>query len=1208
MSENKNEKKEREYDSYQKAAIRAKNNSVVSAGAGSGKTSVLSERFLALVNEDKINAEEILTLTFTKKATVEMSDRIYKVLKEKAPQQAANFYKANIKTLDAYCNTIAKAGAHFYGISPDYSMDDDTIQTQVNELALPFILEHRDNEAIKILVKTNSFDEISKQLFAEPILNNSTVATPIDFDDKIEKQVKEVCREWYKTSEELVHIFSSMASTFENAADANRKSKIYISYEQLFSQENLDSIPEIPVLEEQNIYDENYADAENYFKYFSRLEIKKPGNAKGFDGMSAAIDSFRTELEKLSAIYNYIYGFRYVKKILPLMKEFQNKVNKFKRSSGILNFNDVSDLALKILIEHPDIRLIEKKKFKAIMIDEFQDNNSKQRDLLFLLAEKTERMEKSVPEVKDLCKDKLFFVGDEKQSIYRFRGADVSVFRKLSKDFSEGNLSMTTNYRSHAALIAGFNTIFGGMNYPFCNYGTLDTATKPSVFYTEQQEEDETDIPDFEPVYHEVTLPEFRKKEIRSAEEKNEGKNFYVPHMHIATYNPEEENEDDDLFTEEAEAHWVAKKIIELTTENENGEAKYKPSDIAVLFRNYKLQHIYERTFLNMGIPYNTEVTTGFFADGPVNDIFAYLRLCVYNEDTLAHAQILRSPWINLTVDETNKILISDRENGCRPFEKSEYDFLAPESLSRYIHAKQFFEKMKESSKTDPITQTVTRLWYESGYRYETMWNQTAEMYGKMYDLIFELARKADIDNMSLAAFVDSVRTLYDLEAKLENMDIPLEQKNGVHIMTIHKSKGLEFPVVFVCATHKGSKRTGNDRVVYSSRDYGITINTPTSPLCSSDTKYLNYFFNKIKTRTDAENLAELKRVTYVALTRAKEELYITNGKYTKRLQGTMAGILEEVLKFYSATPETFAETEKDENGNAKTKISPFDYTKIESANRDFSSANNKIKNSRESKAELLKSIQDMKLYESTAIIEPEKLERIYANPSALHKSDDETLSTDDYLNISDKEKNFFAEYDEVDKIISDLAKRNKEKNIKHEIEFTAKNFGTIAHSYLECIINGTKYSYRNKEIAGLRNDDKGIKKIEAACERMADSFIETPTGKSALKSGWKKTEYDFRSRIRISENDYKIIKGTMDLVFMEDDGTYTIVDYKTNQKIEPELYVNQLACYRQALASMLTIDSSKIRCKLHYLRFNRTEDITSATENVDLAQAVKEL
>ena len=135
---NESNKKEPKFDKYQTEAINARNNSVVSAGAGSGKTTVLAERFSSLVldRNENTGVDQILTLTFTKKATVEMSARIYRVLRQHNPEKAADFYKANIKTLDSYCNTVAKMGCQYYGISPDFTQDDEQISSAVYSICV----------------------------------------------------------------------------------------------------------------------------------------------------------------------------------------------------------------------------------------------------------------------------------------------------------------------------------------------------------------------------------------------------------------------------------------------------------------------------------------------------------------------------------------------------------------------------------------------------------------------------------------------------------------------------------------------------------------------------------------------------------------------------------------------------------------------------------------------------------------------------------------------------------------------------------------------------------------------------------------------------------------------------------------------------------------------------------------------------------------
>ena len=122
----------------------------------------------------------------------------------------------------------------------------------------------------------------------------------------------------------------------------------------------------------------------------------------------------------------------------------------------------------------------------------------------------------------------------------------------------------------------------------------------------------------------------------------------------------------------------------------------------------------------------------------------------------------------------------------------------------------------------------------------------------------------------------------------------------------------------------------------------------------------------------------------------------------------------------------------------------------------------------------------------------------------------------------------------------------------------------------------------------------------------MADSFEKSELGKKAINSKWHKAEYDFRCRINMDDGSSKIIKGSIDLVFENDDGTYTVVDYKTNQTINPETYIAQLACYREAVSQMMGVGPEKVFCSLYYLRFNREIDITKETSSANLQEAIK--
>ena len=1190
----------RKIDNDQRVAIESARNSVVSAGAGSGKTTVLSERFLHLIQTNNYDADKILTLTFTKKATVEMSDRIYKVLRSKAPEQAAIFHKANIKTLDSYCSSVARVGSHFYGISPDFTSDEEKLKEQINAQAYPFILKHRDNKGIKKIAGATRFDELSTELFVEPIIKNSTIAEPIDFEANFRMQTKEIAKTWQDT----VKRFESAINDLEQSViqfEGNKST----TYQKIAAVLQDTELPATPELSSDDVWNSNIADIETYLRCAKKYkDLKKPSNLKGADEWKEIIDEIKNLLPTLLSIYNCVAGFYIVRELIPLFQEFQEIVNGIKRSTGFLTFSDISKMALCILRDHPEIRLQEKKKYKAIMIDEFQDNNSDQRDMLYLLAERESRMEKTVPDVSELCPDKLFFVGDEKQSIYRFRGADVSVFRKLAGEFSEGNLSMHTNYRSHPSLIAAFNTIFGGFPYPAS--GKPETADKlPSVFFSDANgAEQNSDIPDYEAVYHEVRVPESKTKEINTPEKVNES---YIPHVHFALYDvgADKENPPDEkkyITGEEAEVEWVTRKIEELINRKEN---PVNPSDIAILLPKLKPhQPRFEKAFLRHGIPYNTEVATDIFADGPVNDITAFINLCVNPDDNCSYAQVLRSPFVNLSFEEVQKVLSRNA------FSDDAADLLdeKSEGKERFLRAAGFYRNLVETSAYEPLTTTVSRLWYDSGYRYETLWNHTVEMFGKQYDMLFELARQSDVQNLNVAAFADILNGYKNNPGeKLDNMDIPMEQADGVHIMSIHKSKGLEFDVVFVCGTGSGRGYESNRSFVFTSKEYGITVNTPVVGELAEDKK--NIFFEKAKLDTVLRNNAEIRRLAYVALTRAKNELYITNGKYSEVDFGklyeqwspgaekeirTLFEPLSYILAFYM---EFQPEIVKCGSG----KCAPFDVQLVPAFERNEVTTHSGRKNSTEDKNKLLCALRAANPYETAKIIKAVAPGKKYTNPSHLHESDDESLKEDAVKGSYSFEIDNTIPYWEIGDIVLSTLPAKAEEGESLEPKFTFANFGTIAHAYMEAAVTGGEPVIKEREFAGLENKKKSIEKIKSICAEMALKFKNSSLGAQVVEcmsaQRFIKAEYSFRSRLKDS-----ILKGTIDLVFENPDGTFTIVDYKTNQSVKPEIYYMQLACYRQAVAAMLGVkDVSTIRCMLYYLRFGEVVDITEQCSKISV-------
>ncbi len=1161
----------------QQAAIDSIKNTVVAAGAGSGKTTVLSLRFLNLIQKHHFNVDEILTLTFTKKATVEMSSRIYNVLKNSEPEQAANFYKANIKTLDSYCNSVAKLGCRFYGISPDFVQDEDLVKAQVKSKALPFLLEHRDNQSLKRFLKVQDYEKVADELFIQPILNHSKIAEPIDFRGDFKRQCAVIQKVWKETSQHIQEALTGICR-YDSEFDGNKSTKTYAEY---LRQAEIAQTIFCDELTEEQIENGEFDRIKNYIESLSKLNFAKP-RAKDDASILFAeyVENFKELQPKIIELGNFVYGVPSFKEIIPLLEEFQQMVMDIKRSLNCLTFADISNMALCILRDHPEIRALEKAKYKAIMIDEFQDNNKDQRDMLFLLAEKKERMEKGVPGVEELESDKLFFVGDEKQSIYRFRGADVEVFNKLSKDFENGNLHMFTNHRSHPDLIAAFNAIFGGEYYKNEGKTLLTTQLPPSVFYNENSQKAGIGIPSFEAVYHKVLADE--KKLAAATENGDKGQK-----IHLAFYNKETLAPKGAIIGTNAETEWVARKILEKHAEG------YDFSDMAILFKTYASQANFERTLLKHGIPYYSESLKGIFSDGPVNDIAAYFKLCVYSNDEMAYAKVLSSPFVNLSVAETQAVISLHLEPFATENELIK-TVLEGESLERFIFAGNFYKEFKEYLKENSLCKSVSKLWYEAGYRYETMWNLSVKMYEKMYDLLFEVARQADDNNQNPASFVDSLYEFRDENKKIE-VNVPVEKSEGVNIMTIHKSKGLEFKIVFICDIQREPKNEVGTIPAFYNDKYGITINTPKYIDKLKSKKLSNYFFDITKEDNSLKESAEMRRLTYVALTRAEDEIFITSGAYKqdKDLQEYMPGgskkcnsilkTLHPIIDFYN---------QKNEVGELlNNEISPF--TEIEEI-PFYSQSEINLKNARsntiESKKEFIKELEFSDPYKNAQILTLEKVKKPYISPSKLYKTQEDLSEKNIQEDVEDGYKD---EYKELEEIFTEKK------------EFKSNDFGTIAHSYMEAAINGIKNQipYKNQDIVGLENSKNLVKKVEQICEKMRDRFFESEFGKKVQNSTWKKAEYEFKSRVC-----GQLISGTIDLLFKNGEDKYVIVDYKTNRKIEPQIYVNQLACYKQAVSQMLCVDSTKIDCFLWYLRYGVLKDITADCEKVDIEKAISEI
>ncbi len=1135
-----------ELDRDQLMAATVEENAVVAAGAGSGKTRVLAARYVHLIVEKGIPVDEILALTFTRKAASEMYERIHGTLKNldhpAADDALKSFHQARIDTIDAFCSSVVRTASRRYGVAPDFAIDDEGARELAKRLALPFFLERRSSRAVRQLMQRYSFAELPERLFAETAASLGVLSSPPDFLEDFQRQKEAVSR---RLPSAIGAVHATLASLRSLTGGSGK------TWEAL--QETLSAEPESPegALSPLDTLS-SFGAWLGRFASHSRW-----GNAKN-DAILAAKELL-AELKEQTAEYlslvNFAANEETVRETLALLTEFTALYCAKKREAGILTFADAARMAVDALTEDPELRSALAIKTRAIMIDEFQDDNQLQRDLLFLLAAPPSWRpgpNGAIPSTADILPDRLFFVGDEKQSIYRFRGADVSVFRSLERDLGGGSMPVLgTNYRSETALIEAFNAIF------------------PSVF------ENPALFPGGRlPLYEAAFSP---IAGCRSGGESSAG-------IHVLLARRENFGADggESLSAEEAEADAVASRIGELlrsgfpvSADTPEGTRPITHDDVAILFRTTSRQHLFEKRLRLHGIPYQTESLTGLFADAPVNDLYALLRTAVYPGDTAAYAALLRSP-LGALDDRTVTVALLEaaRNPGGGAFSDAVAELLDdPMERERFLSLRRLWEETREAADRIPAAELVTRVWYASGYRYEIVRDPSLHRFAELYDYFFELARQADQRGDTLAAFLDRVFELMESGERVKDLDIPVEKTGGVRLMTVHKSKGLEFPVVFVVNADNPGRTETNADPVYPSAEYGLTVNTGASE--EAPDARSNWFWERVRDEERDKADAELRRLLYVAMTRAETMLFVS--ACAGRLPRDGEGLPEPKAAGEGELREYLASLMDKKEENAKGKkvrrrsflellapalasgaiphcvlrdIIPGDSPEASKAG-DGVSADSSVAHFNRRFEELAA------LPPAGTPAPPRRRWAVTALAAALEAEEDSSPNHPAPNRIeAGSDAGNDEKTDEIEALLSRLG-------------MGSADFGTLAHREIEARLTGVSA--------------QAPEELRPLLRQMADRFFASPLGQLALKAERRESEYAFATRWSHRGQEL-IVTGQMDLLFVSG-GKVWVVDFKTDRREEPRRHAFQLAVYRKAASDLFGLEAET---RLFYLRTAR--------------------
>jgi len=1207
----------------QRKAAFCENNAVISAGAGSGKTMVLANRFAWLITEKGFKADEILTLTFTKKAAGQMFKRIHSIISQiasadkgiesqRAKAALEDFSKARIQTLDSYCSSIVKQCAPRYGISPDFKIDQERCRDIALEISYPYFISHRNHQAIKKLYSLSGPNDIIREIFANILINHCHIDKPIDFLADTKKQFNLISLEWKSYREKINKLLSDIKN---DLAENNKYLPALIPILEKTGKDNF-NIPDDTALQNYfNILLSVHADSviktaesspiqESLLNFLIMLNsVSKVNLRSGKKNENPVKDNIKILKKYQEAVVSLVISCMqagFLISITEILKELQRLYTERKRAESVLTFTDVAKLSRTILLEQLDIRQNEKESFKAIMIDEFQDNNELQKDILFLLAEKQDKKNHDIPKADSLCPDKLFFVGDEKQSIYMFRGADVSVFRKLKNEIKSSDHPLKINYRSSSNLINAFNIIFGG--YDLCSN---EKNVYASVFAPAQSQLL------FEAEYSPLEAG-------NSSEDKTTEKcvNFC-----ILNKKNESKEEINLLSADENEARFTAEKIKSLLAKN------YKPDDIAILFRTRSSQFLYEKHLRALSIPYSSEDVNDLFYGGPVNDIISVLRLASHPTDKIAYAEMLRSPFAGLSLSGTAVCLsIYCDKNNNEPFNDITSKHLDDFDKTQYLNGQKIYKSIRAKAEIESNSSLVNELWYNVGYRYETEWNPQTNAYSELFNYLFHLAAVSDTENKSLASFTDQIISQRDSGKHLSDIEIPLERPSAVHLMTIHKSKGLEFPVVFLCGC---GKRSQNERidVIYNSDYAGFVFSPPVPSQCSQFSgKRNNFFWEKANDETKLKRTAELRRLLYVGMTRAEKEIYITGSLEIKNEENItdFSLVIKKYIEEKLSKNENYIEGDTIINndtmfglllhviachiptiGNNKNIF--FNLEEIKRISQDEvraeDSKNGSVKNNKKNLIEFIKNKEIY--YKKAKILTTPVINDNHLTPVSLKKNDEETEETE-VIDIGRGiiiNKEFSGGksndiFDKVDSLINTLSQSGGEKSEK----FNSGSFGTIAHICVEAQLNKDE-PILPSNISCLLTINQTTALLEAGTE-LAKRFILSPLGKIAEKAKIKECEFPFRSIIKKEGKEF-FINGTIDLFFDDNDSIH-VVDFKTDSIEKPTEHTAQLSCYYRAVSTLFANPLKKqSRIWLYYLRTGHAVEMTYIAKKYDLEKRV---
>ncbi|HBE8450273.1 TPA: helicase-exonuclease AddAB subunit AddA [Clostridioides difficile] len=910
-------------------------NLLVAAAAGSGKTAVLVERIIQMITsrENPIDIDKLLVVTFTNAAASEMRERIGDAIGKALDENPENKHlqnqlvllnKSSITTIHSFCLDVIKSNFHRINLDPNFRIGDQTecaiLKQEAIEEVFEDLYEERDQGFLNLV---ESYAERGGDKEVQDIIlgiYSFAMASPEP-------------KKWLIDSAERFNIdenFDFSQSIWARAILDTVKIEINglclnmeRALKEVESIEELETFAEKLSVEYKKIadisqacnksWDEAYKKMasmsfENYVKGIKRISKDAPSYIKESKEKAKTIrDKTKKSLESIvSATFNkdndsireeikYLYNI--VKPISSVVLRFEEEYSNKKREKGIIDFNDIEHFALNILtdvdekgnIVPSDIAVGYRNKFYEIFIDEYQDSNLVQEVLLKAVAN-TETPNR-------------FMVGDVKQSIYRFRQAKPELFLQKYNNYndkkgsSHRKIMLYKNFRSREEVVDAVNYIFENIMNE--NIGEIEYTEKERLNLGANFNVDT----DEKSIIGGAT-------EIHLIQKDNKLDDDIINDKDDRINNKEDEiEEEENLDNIQLEARMVGNIIKDLMKVNEDGKIQkvydkgidgYRPvefRDIVILLRATSAwAPVFADELMNMDIPTYADVGVGYFDTIEIKTILSLLQIIDNPMQDIPLISVLKSPIFGFTPEDLIDIRVQSKDKIFYEVLKStaEYDGFTDsqnENESEFIpseecinKSKDFLIKLKEFKEKSMYMSTDEFIWYlytRTGYYAYVGALPGGSQRQANLKVLFERAKQFEETSLKgIFNFVNFIEKLKKSSSDMGSAKTLGENANVVRIMSIHKSKGLEFPVVICSAMGKNFNTQDFKKSILYHHNLGYG---PQFVDYERRISFPSIAKEALKSKINIENLSEEMRVLYVAFTRAKEKLIITGS--TRNIQ-----------------------------------------------------------------------------------------------------------------------------------------------------------------------------------------------------------------------------------------------------------------------------------------------------------------------------------